>query len=379
MRFILNNEFIIIGDLKTDDAVLLKNISSNRVFKMSPFEYKVITSFAENNSIQKTYEIFSKEFDITESFITKIISFAKQYRFINDLDNKREYQQKNKVYYSNKFFYILISIFTFLRLDRLRIRIDMKNNFNLLKVMNWEVRYFEIYIYALFRKIQYLLLIGTLVCFVILYKKIHISYIFYNIGKMNPFLLITFVFPLSLLISFLHEFSHFYVYKSYGGKQNEMGFALMYRFLPIFYIATEDMILWQARSKRILVALAGIINDLFFLCILVIIHTHIGEGILNSLVSFLIFGLMIKFCYNINPFAPGSDMYFVFIDLFNIRSPFLKVQKMFKSFFRKRAKYPFKWHLFFYGLLFYTSIFIYIITFLSLITLPFWVNFIPHH
>ena len=378
MRFILNNEFVVVGNLDTDDEVLLKNTSSHRIFKISPVEYQVISTFSENNSIQKTYEIFSKEFDISKGLIAKIVSFAKEYRFINDLENNDDREQKSKVYHSNKFFHIFLYIFTFLRLDKSGLKIDMNSNFNLLKVVNWEIRYFGIEVYTFFRKIQYLILTGTLVCFEIFYKKIYLSDIFYNIGQINPLLLITLAFPLSLFISFLHEFSHFSVYKSFGGKQSEMGFALMHKILPIFYVATEDMILWQSRSKRISVAFAGIINDLFFLCIFITIHSHIGEGVLNSIVSFLIFGLMIKFCYNLNPFAPGSDMYFVFIDIFNIRSPFLKVQKMFKNFFRKQVKQPFNWQLFFYGLLFYASIFIYVITFLCLITLPFWVNLVAY-
>jgi hypothetical protein len=375
MSFVLNKEFIVIGDIENDNEILLKNISSNRVFKISPIEYRIITTFTENNSIRKTYEFFSKEFDISEGLITKIVSFAKEYDFINDKENEKDNKQNSKVYYSNKFFYIFISIFTFLRLDKLRLRIDMNSNFNLLKVVNWKVKNFSIAFYSTYRKLLYILIVLSLIALFFSLDKIDIPYIFYNIGQISPpFLLVILVLPISLVVSFLHEFSHFSVYKSFGGKQNEMGFALMYKILPIFFTATEDMILWKDRNKKISVALAGIINDLFFLFTLLAIHPYLNAGILNSLISFLIFSLIIKFLYNANPFAPGSDMYFVLSDLFNFQSPFLKVHVMFKSFFKKGIKVTFKWGLFFYGMLCYLSIFSYIITFLSLITLPFWIN-----
>lgn len=374
MRFVLNKEFIVIGDIEADDEILLKNISSNRVFKISPIEYQIISTFTENNSICKTCEFFSKEFDISEGLITKIVSFAKEYDFINDTENEKDNKRKSKVYYSNKFFYIFISIFTFLRLDKLRLKIDMSSNFNLLKVVNWKVKNFGAAFYSTYRRLQYILILLSLVFLFFTLNKVDVPYIFYNIGQISPFLLVVLVLPISLVVSFLHEFSHFSVYKSYRGKQNEMGFALMYKILPIFYTATEDMILWKDRNKKIAVALAGIINDLFFLFTLLAIHPYLNAGILNSLISFLIFSLVIKFLYNANPFAPGSDMYFILSDLFNFQSPFLKVHQMFKSFFKKNMKVTFKWGLFFYGLLCYVSIFTYIITFLSLITLPFWIN-----
>lgn len=374
MRFVLNKEFIVIGDIETDDEILLKNISSNRVFKISPIEYQIISTFSENNSINKTHEFFSKEFDISEGLITKIISFAKEYDFINDTENEKDNKRKNKVYYSNKFFYIFISIFTFLRLDKLRLKIDMSSNFNLLKVVNWKVRNLGVYFYSIFRKFQYALLVVSFFFFFFSLKKTDIPYIFYNIGQIKPLLLVLLVLPISLIVSFLHEFSHFSAYKSYRGKQNEMGFALMYKILPIFYTSTEDMILWKEKKKKIAVAVAGLVSDLFFLFIFLSVHPYLDQGIINSIISFLIFSLVIKFLYNANPFAPGSDMYFILSDLFNLESPFLKVHKMFKSLFSKKKSYPFKWSLFLYGLLCYISIFSYIITFLSLITLPFWIN-----
>ena len=374
MSFVLNKEFVVIGDLEKDDGVLLKNLSSNRVFKISPIEYKIIASYAESNSISETHEQFSKEFDLSEDLILKIISFAKEYDFINELKDGKSVKGVKRTYYSNRVFYIFISVYTFLRLDKLRLRLDFGNNFNLLKVVNWSVRDFGIRFYTGYRKLQYVLLIVSVIAFLFSVNKIEVPYIFYNIGQVKAYILVLLVLPISLIVSFLHEFSHFVVYKSFNGKQNEMGFALMYKILPIFYTSTEDMILWEDKEKKISVASAGILNDFIFLFSLLAVHPYLEPGLLNSIVSFLIFSLVIKFFYNCNPFAPGSDMYFVLSDVLNLQSPFLRVHQMFRSFFKKGPKVAFQWPLFIYGLLCYLSIFSYITTFLSLITLPFWIH-----
>lgn len=371
MKFILNTDFITIGDLDNDSEILLKNIKSNRIFKISPIEYEIIVNYTKTNSLEDTFSFFAKTYDISKGMIDKIISFAKEYEFITGDSLKNSNQ--NKDYISNKFAAIFIWLFTMLRLDKLNLKFKMTSNFNLIKLLSWNIINQSSRFYSSFRKVQYLLFFTSLLFIPYFFNKIDIYYILYNIGEVKPYVLIIIALPLSLCISFLHEFSHFFTYKYFGGKQNEMGLALMYRFLPIFYTTTEDMVLWKSKKKRIYVALAGIINDLFFLSTFLVVHTFLENGIINSVLSFLIFGLIIKFFYNANPFAPGSDMYFIMSDLLNFESPFLKGHEMIKSLF-KRKKADFNWVLLLYGFLCYISIFIYILAFFTLITLPFWIN-----
>lgn len=370
MDYILNSDYIIIGDLEEDSEILLKDTISNRIFKLSPIEYKIIDEFSKNNSVEETLVHFSSDYDIEMETIHKIVAFGVEYKFIILKDKKGE----GNDYISSKFSYIFIYLYSILRLDKLNIKFNMTSNFNLIKLLHWNIislskNKAKIYIILMWS----LFLISSITFFTFFWSKIDIYYVLYNIGETKPIILIAISLPISLCISFLHEFSHFSAYKYYGGKQNEMGLALMYRFLPIFYTTTEDMILWKSKNNRISVALGGLINDLLFLFIFLIIHIFITEGLLSSVISFLIFSLLIKFFYNANPFAPGSDMYFITSDLFGYESPFLKGAEMIKSLF-KRKKESFSIPLFIYGLLCYSSIFLYITTFFALLTFPFWIN-----
>ena len=370
MNYKLNTDYIVIGNILIDEEILLKNIKSNRIFKMSPIEYEIIKKFTLTNSIEDTLAFFSKDFNLTEETIQNILSHGKNYKFIVLEDEETEI----KDYVSTKFSYVFIWIYTNLKLYKLNIKFDMMSNFNLIKLLSWNTvvfskKYLRFYIISFY----FLSIIFGLTFFILLYDDFDIYYVLYNIGEVKPLVLIVISLPLSLLISFLHEFSHFITYKYFGGKQNEMGLALMYRFLPVFYTTTEDMVLWKNSKKRILVAFAGLINDFVFVFSLLIVHSYLENGILSSVISFLIFSLLIKFFYNTNPFAPGSDMYFILSDFINYESPFIKGHQMIKSLLGNN-KEKIKFSLLIFGLLCYLSIFLYVITFLTLITLPFWID-----
>ena len=370
MDYTLNKNYIVIGNLEEDNQVLLKNTLSNRIFKLSPIEYKIIEEYSKTNSVHRTLALFSKDYDLQMGTIDKIVAFGFKYEFLVS----KEKESETKDYISSRFSYVFTWIYTMLGLRKLNLKFNMTSNFNLIKLLNWNLislsrkkgLQYNILLYSLF-------FISTIFLFAFYWSEVDIYYVLYNIGETKPIILIAISLPISLLISFLHEFSHFSAYKYHGGKQNEMGLALMYRFLPIFYTTTEDMVLWKNKNNRIAVALGGLINDLLFLFLFMIIHTFLPKGIVNSVISFLIFSLLIKFFYNANPFAPGSDMYFITSDLFGYESPFLKGHEMIKSLFRGK-KEEFSLPLFLYGLLCYLSIVVYVTTFFTLLTLPFWIN-----
>ena len=58
-------------------------------------------------------------------------------------------------------------------------------------------------------------------------------------------------------IGAIHEFSHGYVTKFYGGEVHDIGMALFY-FMPAFYCDTTDAFLFESKSHKIWVTVAGI-------------------------------------------------------------------------------------------------------------------------
>jgi len=223
---------------------------------------------------------------------------------------------------------------------------------------------------------QIILFLTSAVALPFILLNLDINLFLFNIGRMNPIILVCFALPIGLLISFFHEFAHFCSYKSLGGKQNEIGFALMYRIIPIFYTATEDMILWKERKSKIRVASAGILSDFVFFVFLIWFQSFFELGMIKSITSFLVISILIKFIYNLNPLAPGSDMYFILNDFLKIESAFLKASDMINYLVKRKKNkiVEIKTGYVVYGIICYFNIFFYLLFFLLLITLPYWIK-----
>jgi putative peptide zinc metalloprotease protein len=80
----------------------------------------------------------------------------------------------------------------------------------------------------------------------------------------KPFVdIIQFFFILSF-IGFIHEMSHAYATKIYGGEVHDIGIALLY-FTPAFYCDTTDSLLFENKWRSLWVTTAGIYTE-GFLC-----------------------------------------------------------------------------------------------------------------
>ncbi len=74
----------------------------------------------------------------------------------------------------------------------------------------------------------------------------------------KPFLDAVYFFFLLSFIGFFHEFGHAYAVKIYGGEVHDIGVALLYLFMPVFYCDTTDALLFENKWHRLWVNVAGI-------------------------------------------------------------------------------------------------------------------------
>jgi len=65
-------------------------------------------------------------------------------------------------------------------------------------------------------------------------------------------------FLLLSIIGCIHEFSHAYATKIYGGEVHDIGIALLYVITPAFYCDTTDSLLFESKWHRLWVTTAGI-------------------------------------------------------------------------------------------------------------------------
>jgi putative peptide zinc metalloprotease protein len=79
--------------------------------------------------------------------------------------------------------------------------------------------------------------------------------LYHFVGK--PLLDVLHFFVILCIIGAIHEYSHAYVTKIYGGEVHDIGFVLFY-FTPAFYCNTSDSYLFPSRWQRLWVTTAGI-------------------------------------------------------------------------------------------------------------------------
>ncbi len=83
--------------------------------------------------------------------------------------------------------------------------------------------------------------------------------LYHFLGK--PIVEILQFFAVLCVIACIHEFSHAYAVKRYGGVCHDIGFALFY-FTPAFYCDTTDALMFKNRFHRLWVTIAGIYSEL---------------------------------------------------------------------------------------------------------------------
>ena len=83
--------------------------------------------------------------------------------------------------------------------------------------------------------------------------------LYHFLGK--PMVEILNFFAILSVIACIHEFSHAYALKKYGGECHDIGFALFY-FTPAFYCDTSDAFMFKNRFQRLWVTVAGVYTEI---------------------------------------------------------------------------------------------------------------------
>ncbi len=124
-------------------------------------------------------------------------------------------------------------------------------------------------------------------------------------------------FGIYLLSNILHELSHGFVCKRFGGNIRAIGVGLYY-LQPVFYCDVTDAWFFSRRYQRIMTHAAGVLMELFLgslaLCILPFV-AHIHLLVVALTIVFLIAGVFTLF--NLNPLIQ-LDGYYILADALGI-------------------------------------------------------------
>ncbi|HUV31510.1 MAG TPA: HlyD family efflux transporter periplasmic adaptor subunit [Acidobacteriota bacterium] len=137
----------------------------------------------------------------------------------------------------------------------------------------------------------------------------------YNVTSIAAIVLSIFI-----LVTF-HEFAHAVVCRYYGGQVREIGFLLMY-FQPCFYCDISDAWLFEKKSHRLAVTIAGPYFQLVLMAAAVIIWRVATPGTAVSEVSRLVVIVsLVSYLFNFNPLIKLDGYYLLsdWLDIPNLR------------------------------------------------------------
>ena len=119
------------------------------------------------------------------------------------------------------------------------------------------------------------------------------------------------------IVKTLHEFGHAYFCRKFGGEVHVMGVMLLV-FTPIPYMDATSSWGFRSRWKRMLVAAAGMIVEVFVAAIAVFVWANTGPGTLHNLAYNMMFVASIStVIFNINPLL-RFDGYYMLSDWLEI-------------------------------------------------------------
>ncbi|MDQ7008502.1 MAG: efflux RND transporter periplasmic adaptor subunit [Acidobacteriota bacterium] len=120
-----------------------------------------------------------------------------------------------------------------------------------------------------------------------------------------------------VFLTAMHEFAHGLTCKHFGGKVPELGFLLIFFFMPALYVDVSDAWLFRHRRQRALVGLAGPMFDLAVACSALLAWRVLPPGHLGMACMLIMVSSGGSVLLNMNPLM-RLDGYYVLSDLSGI-------------------------------------------------------------
>lgn len=346
MKTILNPDVKVI--YRNADEVFLKNTYSNVLISMSEGEFEVLSYYSKIQNIEKTIQFFQEKYDFDKDFLDALIKKSEEIEIIETEEYLLKKEKSSKSH-SPFMTYCILWLNRLSNLLSLRITFVFSGNLRFYKIFTVDLKatYLDKVATSKFSQnglliLYWFILFFSIFSFFTLSNDRLSDEFISNITPNNTFSTV-FTIVLGILIStFLHEFGHYLLYKRYGGETSEMGFALVLGILPFMYVSTNSLYLWKKKSNRIRVTGAGILVDFLLLVTIVDLYLVIQTQELVFLLLFFSYFIFVRIIFNLMPFIPATDGYFLLTDLLSNPSLFYDAGKASKNTWQNIKEFNFK-------------------------------------
>ncbi len=139
-----------------------------------------------------------------------------------------------------------------------------------------------------------------------------------------------------IALKVIHEFGHAYACKIFNGKVPEMG-AFFILFTPCAYVDATDSWSFPSRTRRIIVALAGMYFESIVGAIALFVWALTSDSTLNTIAyQTVMLSTIVTIGFNANPLM-RYDGYYILSDLVNIPNLRSRATEAFRNFLKRIA------------------------------------------
>lgn len=313
---------------KSNGIILFINKESDQVIKISELEYELVLRLCQ---LDTEDQIIKEHQDsgVTKEFLAMLVETAVTLRLLINEENIFEHGR-------NRLATFLYNTCEKLLSKQKSLRPEFKKTFLLYKVFSFDGS--QTWLGKAFSKkimarvfLSVLLSLSSILMIWLMYSynlNWFLSIFRASIVKVH-FSPYKFLLLCQLLVTttwIWHEIGHYIIYKSYAGKKDEFGIGLLYFFLPVLFVSTNSVSLWDNKLKKVLVSLGGTVFDLVFIigALVFITVNHATMPAATVILSISIFSILFRFIFNLNCFLPGSDGYFILSDTLGINNLYKK-------------------------------------------------------
>lgn len=137
------------------------------------------------------------------------------------------------------------------------------------------------------------------------------------------------------LIKILHEFSHAFVCRRFGGEVHDMGIMLLI-FTPLPYVNATAAWAFRERWKRVLVGLAGMMAELFVAGLAAWVWASVGPGPVRAIAyNMILVASVSTVLFNANPLL-RYDGYYILSDLVEMPNLHARASRLWRYWLERR-------------------------------------------
>lgn len=128
---------------------------------------------------------------------------------------------------------------------------------------------------------------------------------------------LTLMFAIYVVMKLVHELSHAYTLRNWGGEVREMGVSFLV-LMPIPYVEASDAWFISSKKKRIIISSIGIAAEVFIASVALLVWVSVGPGIISDIAfNTMLIGSLSTILFNANPLLK-FDGYYILQDWLEI-------------------------------------------------------------